>query len=29
MKKIAVREYATARYLDREEMIAEYFAACL
>ena len=29
MKKIAIREYETARYLDSEEMIAEYLAACL
>ena len=29
MKKVAIREYETARYLDSEEMIAEYLAACL
>ena len=29
MKKVAIREYDTARYLDSEEMIAEYLAACL
>lgn len=29
MKKVAVREYETARYLDSEEMITEYLAACL
>lgn len=29
MKKTAIREYETARYLDSEEMIAEYLAACL
>ena len=29
MKKIAIREYKTARYLDSEEMISEYLAACL
>ncbi len=29
MKKVAVREYETARYLDSEEMIVEYLAACL
>lgn len=28
-KKIAIREYETARYLDSEEMITEYLAACL
>jgi len=29
MKKVAIREYDTARYLGSEEMIAEYLAACL
>lgn len=29
MKKIAIREYEAARYLDSEEMISEYLAACL
>lgn len=29
MKKVAIREYETARYLDSEEMITEYLAACL
>ena len=29
MKKVATREYETARYLDSEEMISEYLAACL
>lgn len=29
MKKIAVREFDAARYLDSEEAIAEYLAACL
>lgn len=28
-KRVAVREYETARYLDSEEMITEYLAACL
>ncbi|MDL2207632.1 putative addiction module antidote protein [Desulfovibrio sp. OttesenSCG-928-M16] len=29
MTKIAIREYEAARYLDSEEMISEYLAACL
>ena len=29
MKKVAIREYDTARYLDSEEMIAEYLTTCL
>ena len=29
MKKVEIREYDTTRYLDSEEMIAEYLAACL
>ncbi|WP_434755048.1 addiction module antidote protein [Nitratidesulfovibrio sp. D1] len=29
MSNVAIREYETARYLDSEEMIAEYLAACL
>jgi len=29
VKKIVIREYDTARYLDSEEMISEYLAACL
>ncbi len=29
MKKIAIREYDPARYLDSEEAISEYLAACL
>lgn len=29
MKKIAICEYDTVKYLDSEEMIAEYLAACL
>jgi probable addiction module antidote protein len=29
MKKTAIREYDAARYLDSEEAIAEYLAACL
>jgi probable addiction module antidote protein len=29
MKKTVIREYDTARYLDGEEMISEYLAACL
>ncbi len=29
MKKTAIREYETARYLDSEEMISEYLSACL
>jgi len=29
MKKVTTREYETARYLDSEEMISEYLAACL
>jgi probable addiction module antidote protein len=29
MKKTAIREYETSRYLDSEEMIAEYLSACL
>ncbi len=29
MKKIAVREFEASRYLDSEEAIQEYLAACL
>ncbi len=29
MKKIAIHEYDPARYLDSEEAISEYLAACL
>jgi len=29
VKKVSIREYETARYLDSEEMITEYLAACL
>ena len=29
MKKVAIREYDTARYLDSEAMVSEYLAACL
>lgn len=29
MKKIAIREYDAARYLDSEEAISEYLTACL
>ena len=29
MKKTAIREFDAARYLDSEEAIAEYLAACL
>ena len=29
MKKIVVREYDAARYLDSEEAISEYLVACL
>lgn len=29
MKKIAIREFDAARYLDSEEAISEYLAACL
>jgi probable addiction module antidote protein len=29
MKKVAIRAYETARYLDSEEMITEYLSACL
>ena len=29
MKKIVTREYDAARYLDSEEAISEYLAACL
>ncbi len=29
MKKVAIREFDAARYLDSEEAIAEYLAACL
>lgn len=29
MKKIAIREFEVSRYLDNEEMIAEFLTACL
>lgn len=29
MKKIAIREFEASRYLDSEEVIQEYLAACL